>query len=106
MRRAYSSDLSDETWAIGEPLIPVHKVVDRPAGVKGFVLLHHRRVAERTIAWLGRSRRNSRGHERRVESSEAIIKVCLMHSMLILLNDNPAESIACSSPRKPKMIAG
>lgn len=32
-------------------------IVSRPADAKGFVVLHQRWVAERTFAWLGRSRR-------------------------------------------------
>jgi putative transposase len=36
------------------------EVVNRPAGTKGFVLLHRRWVVERTLAWLGRYRRHSR----------------------------------------------
>jgi putative transposase len=47
------------------------EVVSRPAGAKGFVLLHRRWVVERTFAWLGRYRRNSRDYEWSVESSEA-----------------------------------
>jgi putative transposase len=38
------------------------KVVERPADSKGFVLLHRRWVVERTFAWLGRYRRNSRDY--------------------------------------------
>jgi putative transposase len=61
------------------------EVVSRPAGAKGFVLLHRRWVVERTFAWLGRYRRNSRDYEWSVESSEAMIKVCSIHRMLRLL---------------------
>jgi putative transposase len=42
-------------------------------------------VVERTFAWLGRYRRNSRDYERFTESSEAMIKVSSMHRMLRLL---------------------
>jgi putative transposase len=66
------------------------EVVSRPAGAKGFVLLHRRWVVERTFAWLGRYRRNSRDYEWSVESSEAMLKVCSIHRMLRLLN--PCES--------------
>ena len=38
------------------------EVVRRPAGSKGVVLLPTRWVVERTRAWLGRCRRNSKGH--------------------------------------------
>jgi putative transposase len=61
------------------------EVVSRPAGAKGFVLLHRRWVVERTFAWIGRYRRNSRDCERRPESSEAFIQACSIHRMLMLL---------------------
>src|SRR4051794_16988553 len=69
----------------------VIEVVSRPAGAKGFVLLHRRWVVERTFAWMGRYRRNSRDYEWSVESSEAMLKVCSIHRMLKLLS--PDESM-------------
>ena len=62
------------------------EVVSRPPGSKGFVKLPRRWVVERTFAWLGRYRRNSRDYEWSVESSEAMIKVCSIHRMLRLLS--------------------
>lgn len=62
------------------------EVVSRPAGAKGFVLPHRRWVVERTFAWIGRYRRNSRDYEWRPESSEAFIQVCSIHRMLRLLS--------------------
>jgi putative transposase len=61
------------------------EVVSRPAGARGFVLLHRRWVVERTFAWLGRYRRNSRDYEWSTDSSEAMIQVCSIHRMLRLL---------------------
>ncbi len=61
------------------------EVVERPAGSVGFVRLPRRWVVERTFAWLGRYRRNSRDYEWRPESSEAMIQVCSIHGMLRLL---------------------
>ena len=58
------------------------EVVQRPLGAKGFVLLHRRWVVERTFAWLGRYRRNSKDYERRTESSAATIKISAIHHML------------------------
>jgi putative transposase len=58
------------------------EVVERPLGVKGFVLLHWRWVVERTFAWLGRYRRNSKAYERLTTSSEATVKVSMIHLML------------------------
>jgi putative transposase len=61
------------------------EVVNRPAGSRGFVLLHRRWVVERTFAWVGRYRRHSRDYEVFTESSEAMIKVSSIHRMLRLL---------------------
>ncbi len=58
------------------------EVVERPLGAQGFVLLHRRWVVERTFAWLGRYRRNSKDYERRTESSAAAIKISAIHHML------------------------
>lgn len=70
------------------------EVVSRPIGVKGFVLLHHRWVAERTIAWLGRCRRHSKDYERYTESSEAMIQVSMIHLMLKRLKPDPQRKTA------------
>lgn len=58
------------------------EVVERPEGAKGFVLLKRRWVVERTFAWLGRYRRNSRDYELYTQSSESIIKISSIHLML------------------------
>lgn len=68
-------------WLKGKPY--ELEVVKRPTGAKGFVLLHKRWVVERTNAWNGRSRRLSKDYERRVDSSESMIKV---NSIRMLLN--------------------
>lgn len=56
-------------------------LVKRPLGAVGFVLLPGRWVVERTFAWLGRYRRHSRDYERRADSSEAMIKISMIHRM-------------------------
>jgi putative transposase len=63
----------------------VIEVVSRPAGAKGFVLLHRRWVVERTLAWLGRYRRHSRDYEWHTHSTEAMVQVSSIHRMLRLL---------------------
>ena len=60
-------------------------VVSRPPGSKGYVKLPRRWVVERTFAWLGRYRRNSRDYERFTGSSEAMIKISSIHRMLRIL---------------------
>jgi len=62
------------------------EVVSRPAGSKGFVKLPRRWVVERTFAWLGRYRRNSRDYERSPHTSEAMIRISSIHRMLRVLS--------------------
>ena len=69
-------------------------VVSRPPGSKGYVKLPRRWVVERTFAWLGRYRRQSRDSERYSHSSEAMIKISSIHRMLRLLNpDNSKKPV-------------
>lgn len=58
------------------------EVVNRPRDAQGFVLLPKRWIVERTFAWLGRSRRLSKDYERRTESSEAMIRLSAIGSLL------------------------
>lgn len=64
------------------------EVVSRPAGAKGFVLLHRRWVAERSLAWMGRYRRLSKEYDYFTESSEAQIQISAVHLMLRRLRPN------------------
>lgn len=57
-------------------------IVRRPKGAKGFVLLQRRWVVERSFAWLMRHRRHGRDHERRTDSSEAMVQVAGISQML------------------------
>jgi putative transposase len=61
------------------------EVVGRPKGSVGFVEQPQRYVVERTFAWLGRYRRQSRDYERYTSSSEAMVKISSIHRMLRLL---------------------
>lgn len=57
--------------------------VKEPLEQQGFQVLPHRRVVERTIAWLGRYRRQARrGCEANPRNSEAWIKVAPSDLML------------------------
>jgi putative transposase len=74
-----------DAW-MGEHRAGWHIAVKRrPAGTKGFTPLEKRWVIERTNAWHGRYRRNSKGYERRVESSTARIQISHRHLMLTRL---------------------
>jgi putative transposase len=81
-------------------------VVERPIGAKGFILLHRRWVVERTFAWLGRYRRNSKDYERLTASSEAVVKVSMIHLMLQRLRpDKAKQAPAFTYIRKPRKAA-
>ena len=69
------------------------EVVSRPPGSQGYVKLPRRWVVERTFAWLGRYRRNSRDYERFPGSSEAMIKVSSIHRMLRLLKPDLSKKL-------------
>jgi putative transposase len=56
----------------------------------GFPVLPRRWVVERTISWLGRSRRLSRDDERLPASSEAIVYVSAIRLLLARLTRNAA----------------
>ena len=83
-----------QAWMKRQRVPYVIEVVSRPVGAKGFVLLHHRWVAERTIAWIGRCRRHSKDYERYTESSEAMIQVSMIHLMLKRLKPDPQRKAA------------
>jgi putative transposase len=73
-------------WLLKEKVGYAIEVVGRPAGSVGFVEQPRRYAVERTFAWLGRYRRQSRDNERFSGSSEAMIKISSIHRMLMLLN--------------------
>ena len=63
-------------------------IVSRPKETSGFVLLPKRWVAERSLAWFGRDRRNSKDYERLTSSSESRIKISAISQMLKRLAPN------------------
>ncbi len=58
------------------------EVKPRPPGNKGFTPVRKRWVVERTNAWNGRARRNSKDYERKPESAAAMIQISNIHLML------------------------
>jgi putative transposase len=58
------------------------EVSSRPEGAVGFVPLKIRWVVERTFAWIGRYRRNSKDYEFRTDSSESMIQLSAIGLML------------------------
>ncbi len=57
-------------------------IVRRPEGSEGWVKLPIRWTVERTFAWLGKCRRLSVDREKTVRSSEAMIRLAMIHLML------------------------
>ena len=57
-------------------------IVRRPDGKKGWVKLPIRWTVERMFAWLGKCRRLSKDREKSVVSSEAFVKLVMIHLML------------------------
>ena len=67
-------------------------IVRRPKGSEGWVRLPIRWTVERTFAWLGRCRRLSKDRERSVRSSEAFVKLAMIHLMLNRLEPTEADA--------------
>lgn len=68
-------------WGLG--------IVKRAEKVKGWQLLPHRWVVERTFAWLDRCRRLSKDYEFHPETSETWVRVSMIHLMVRRLAPQP-----------------
>jgi putative transposase len=66
--------------------------VRRPEGAAGWVKLPIGWTVGRTFAWLGKCRRLSKDRERSVRSSEAFIKLAMIHRMLNRLEPKETEA--------------
>ncbi len=60
----------------------VLEIVKRSDDVKGFKVLPHRWVVERTFGWLGRYRRLARDYEHTTSSSESMVYIASIRRML------------------------
>jgi len=67
---------------VHETLQAVLEIAHRPPNAEGFVVVPVRWVVERTLAWLGRYRRLSKDYERCTKSSEGMIFVASITTML------------------------
>jgi len=65
------------------------EIVKRSDDVKGFKVLPHRWIVERTFGWLGRYRLFSREHEATLASSRTDIHLTMSHIMLRRLTRPP-----------------
>ena len=80
--QAYRGDLVAWLWGL-RPWRKVRlEIVKRPEGMKGFLLLPKRWIVERTFAWLARYRRLSKDYEYVTQTSEAMIRVAMIHLMI------------------------
>lgn len=75
----YAGQLID--W-VHEHLDAVLEIVQRDPQQKGFHILPRRWVVERTFAWFGRYRRLSKDYEQLTASSESMIYLASIHTML------------------------
>jgi putative transposase len=79
---AYAGNLAAWLWAL-RPWRNVRlEIVKRPKGTKGFQVLPWRWIVERTVGWLGRSRRLSKDYEYLPHTSETMIRVAMIHLMV------------------------
>jgi putative transposase len=81
------------------------EIKTKEPGVKGFVVIRKRWVVERTNAWNGRARRNSKDYERNPESSEAMIIFANIHLFLRRLAPAPKPDFNYAKPLEPLQIA-
>ncbi|OWK37724.1 Mobile element protein [Fimbriiglobus ruber] len=75
-----------EAWLSGHRPGVRLEISSRPPGATTFQPLRVRWVVERTFAWIGRCRRNSKDYERTESSSEAMVQVSSIRLMLRRLN--------------------
>jgi putative transposase len=78
------------------------EISSRPAAAEGFKPLPIRWVVERTFAWIGRYRRNSKDYEKRTDSSESMILISSMSLMLRRLKPPTQKSPAFKYPKPTK----
>jgi putative transposase len=94
-------NLEFEAWLKGHSKGKWHlQISSRPAGETGFKPLPIRWVVERTFAWIGRYRRNSKDYERRTDSGEGMILISSMSLMLRRLKppDQPSPEFRYPRP--------
>jgi putative transposase len=79
---AYAGVLVDWVRAL-RPKRPIRlEITKRSDRLKGFVVIPKRWIVERTLGWLNRYRRLSKDYEYHTETSEAMIRVAMIHVMI------------------------
>ena len=79
---AYGGQLAAWMFAFAGWVLEVVKRSDDKKGFKGFVVLPRRWVVERTFAWLVKFRRLAKDYEEKPCSSEAWIRLVMIHIMV------------------------
>jgi putative transposase len=80
--QAYAGELLTWVWTLRPRRKIWLEIVKRPKGVQGFQVLPWRWIVERTFGWLGRYRRLSKDYEYLTQTSEAMIRVAMIHLMV------------------------
>lgn len=81
------------------------EIKTKEPGIKGFCVIRKRWVVERTNAWNGRARRNSKDYERNPESSAAMIMFTNIHLFLRRLAPTPKPAFNYAKSLEPFRIA-
>lgn len=58
------------------------EIIGRDRAIRGFSVLPRRWVVERTFAWLVRNRRLGKDYERKVQTSETLVKIAAIRLMV------------------------
>ena len=82
------------------------EVIQRPVDARGFVLLPKRWVVERSMAWHGRYRRQSRHYEWYTTSAESMIKIGSIQNMLRRLEPNPGKANPFNYRKNNQSVTG
>jgi putative transposase len=91
---AWLADYSQGKWRL--------EISGLPRGTTTFKPLPIRWVVERTFAWIGRYRRNSRDYEKRTDSSESVVLISTISLMVRRLRPSKAKEAPFKYPRPVK----
>ena len=91
---AWLADYSQGKWRL--------EISGLPRGTTTFKPLPIRWVVERTFAWIGRCRRNSRDYEKRTDSRESVVLISTISLMVRRLRPSKAKEPPFKYPRPVK----
>lgn len=79
---AYAGELMTWVWAL-RPWRKVRLEITKRSGTaKGFEVIPKRWIVERTLGWFNRYRRLSKDYEYLTQTSEAMIRIVMIHLMV------------------------